>query len=166
MKKTSEEITIEYIVNVFIFKSNENGDNETEEFNYNFKVENNNVIQARRNAIERSKELLDFFNNESDSFSSPNEASFKNYENYNAFSINIILKIGDDEIEISGNERVDNIENLYFEYRLLKNNGYEFDSINLNKSKNDNIKSIFKFYEDVLIDNYTILEEDYEFLIN
>lgn len=80
-----------YVVNVFIHKVDSKGNFKGEDINYVF--DEGTLLEKRRNAIKKTQEIMDSFNDITgkNSFSSPSEAEAKRYKNFNCYSIDISL---------------------------------------------------------------------------
>ncbi len=120
-----------YIVRVFILKFDENGNSNSEDFEYTF--EEPNLIDARNKAIKKTKELRSLFEDEmpeDSKFSSFLEAELKGFRNFKSYSLELAFQpdedgwdyvlFGDDELTIEALEQEayyyrDNIENQQYD---------------------------------------------------
>ena len=141
-----------YIVNVYINKVDENGKMTSEDFDYEFECEPLKLIEARRNAIRKVRDLYDFFENElpENEFSTVEEAERKSYKGYNSYSVSIILSTKDEPYnQIYGNGDDEKLDWLEFEYHHYTNT--------------NNIVKVMKI--DTETDYFEIIEEDFIFML-
>ncbi|SNR33837.1 hypothetical protein [Lutibacter flavus] len=105
-----------YIVRVNILKSDKKGTVNSENFEYTYQEPN--LFEARNKAISKVKELEELFNYgmpEGSEFSSPLEAQFKGFKDFNAYSIELTFMFDEDwEYQIYGEEEL-TIESLEIE---------------------------------------------------
>jgi hypothetical protein len=139
-----------YIVRVNILKSNKNGTFNSENFEYNFQEPL--LMEARNKAISKVKELEFLFNNEmieENKFSSPMEAAFKGFKDFNAYSIDLSF-IPEEEFEyqVYGEEEL-TIEALEVEAGFYDRNNHSLCEI-----------------EDLDGEMVEVLESDLEFFLN
>lgn len=90
---------MKYKVDVFVLKMNKEGNSKSESFDFNFEGEN--LMEQRKTAIAKVKELESFFNNDmttGSEFSTPLEAKFKDFKNFKAYTIDLFF-VNDDEDE-------------------------------------------------------------------
>jgi hypothetical protein len=141
-----------YIVNVHINKVDENKNSQSESFDYEFESEPLELIEARRKAIKKAKDLIEFFDNElpDSEFSTIEEAEKKSYKGYNSYSVSIILSTEDEPYnQVYGNDISEQLDWLEYEYQYFTNT--------------HNIVKLMKVeYE---MNNFEIIEEDSAFMM-
>lgn len=109
MKKLEKNpIKSKYVVSVHVLSVDKTGKSKSENWDYTF--DEGELLEKRRVAIEKAKEVIDTFENMDEIFSSPIEAQLKEFKDFNAYIIEISLVIqveveeydyqiyGDDEI--------------------------------------------------------------------
>lgn len=132
--KENNSITAKYLVNVNIFIVDKKGNRQSENLEYIF--DKGELLEKRRNAIEKAQEIMDSFDNDK-SFSSPSEAHAKNFKNFKAYSIDIRLVIEDEgeeyDYQIYGDDEIV-YEALEAEARVFKQ---EYEIITFIKIQNN-----------------------------
>jgi hypothetical protein len=141
-----------YIVNVHINKVDEKGKLTSENFDYEFESKPQELIEARRNAIKKVKDLFDFFENDlpKNEFSTVEEAEKKSYKGFNSYSISIILSTENEPYtQIYGNDDDEKLDWLEYEYQHYTNT--------------HNIVKVMHIQSDT--ENFEIIEEDFTFMM-
>jgi transcriptional regulator of heat shock response len=127
-------ITSKYLVNLNILQVDKRGKRKSENLQYVF--DEGELLQKRRNAIEKAQKIMNSFNND-ESFSSPAQAHKKEFKNFKAYSIDIFLIIEDEgeeyDYHIYGDEEIV-YETLEAEANFFKN---EFEIAKFVKISND-----------------------------
>lgn len=140
-----------YIVNVHINKVDENNNLQSESFDYEFESKPQELIECRRSAIEKAKDLIEFFSNElpENEFSTIKEAELKSFKGYNSFSISIILSTDKEPYnQVYGHDSSEMFDWLEYEYQYF--------------IKTSNNVPLLKIkFED---NNFEIIEEDSVFM--
>lgn len=103
----------------------EKGNSNSENFEYTF--EESNPIDARNKAIEKVKEVMSIFEDEMPEdckFSSPLEAKFKGYKNFNSYSLELIFISDEGEFDniIFGQDEEETIMSLQAEAYYYRDN--------------------------------------------
>lgn len=106
----NNSIKSKYVVSLHILKMDKNGNCKSENLDYTF--DEGQLLEKRRSAIEKAQEITDAFNHD-ESFSSPSEAAFKGFRDFEAYSVDIYLIIEDEGEEYDYNIYGD--EELVFE---------------------------------------------------
>lgn len=142
-----------YIVNVHINKVDENNNLQSESFDYEFESKPQELIESRRNALKKAKDLIEFFSNElpENEFSTIKEAELKSFKGYNSFSISIILSTDEEPYtQVYGNDSSEIFDWLEYESQYFINS-------------DNNVPSLKIVFED---NNFEIIEEDSVFMSN
>jgi hypothetical protein len=142
-----------YIVNVHINKIDDNGNLTSEDFEYEFEASPLSLLEARRNAIMKAKDLISFFKDEMSEkeFLSFDEAEIKQFKGFNAYSISIILSTEDEpNTVVYGNDESEKLDWLESEYNYFKSSFNLVKSVKVSNETND----------------FEIIEEDSNFMLN
>jgi hypothetical protein len=142
-----------YIVNVHINKIDDNGNLTSEDFDYEFEASPLSLLEARRNAIIKAKDLISFFKDEmpEKEFLSFDEAEIKQFKGFNAYSISIILSTEDEpNTVVYGNDESEKLDWLESEYNYFKSSFNLVKSVKVSNETND----------------FEIIEEDSNFMLN
>ena len=141
-----------YIVNVHINKIDENGNFTSENFNYDFESGKLGLIEVRRSAIKKTKDLISFFEEEisENEFNSFDEAEKKQFKGFNSYSISIVLSTQDEpHTVVYGNDECERLDWLESEYQYFVNSNINVKSIKISNDEND----------------FEIIEEDCYFML-
>ena len=143
-----------YLVRVFILKFDENGNSNSEDFEYTFEEEN--PFDASNNAIKKTKDLKSLFEDEmpeESKFISPLEAELKGFKNINSYSLELIFKSDEDGFDniMYGEDEEETIMSLQAEAVYYRDNveNQQYDEI-----------------EDENGEYVEILESDKDFFLN
>lgn len=141
-----------YIVNVHINKVDENKNLQSESFDYEFESEPLELIEARRKAIQKAKDLIEFFDNElpDSEFSTIAEAEKKSFKGFNSYSISIILSHDSEPYnQVYGHDISEQFDWLEYEYKYFTKT---YNPVKLMKVEFEG-------------DNFEIIEEDAAFMM-
>lgn len=96
MKKVEKNpIKSKYVVCVNVLSVDKRGTSKSENCDYTF--DEGELLEKRRGAIEKAQEIINSLENSDKIFSSPIEAQFKQFKNFNAYSIDIYFITEEEE---------------------------------------------------------------------
>jgi hypothetical protein len=152
MKKAEKNsIKSKYVVFVHILNVDKIGKSKSESWNYTF--DEGELLEKRRNAIEKAQEIINSLENSDRIFSSPIEAQLKQFKDFNAYSIDIRLII-----EVEGQE---------YDYQIYGDEEIIHEALEVEANF---FKQEFEITKFITIQNYDneetiVIEESLDFLL-